>query len=80
MQLTNTVTAWTNQLNHAVGVKLEELIVADLPSFDADEELRGFFDQLYIDLYKHEACPQVRMEVITQIQKLDDRLCKITLQ
>lgn len=79
MQLTNTVTAWTNQLNHAVGVKLEEMIVAELPSFEADEELRGFFDQMYIDLYNHEACPQVRKQVIAEIQKLDAKLCTITL-
>lgn len=79
MQVTNTVAAWTNQLNVAVGAKLEEMIVAELPSFEADEELRGFFDQLYIDLYKHEACPQVRMDVIAAIEKLDHKLCRITL-
>lgn len=79
MQVTNTVAAWTNQLNHAVGVKLEEMIQIELPSFEADEELRGFFDQLYLDLYKFEKDPAVRMEVIHQIQKLDNRLCRITL-
>lgn len=79
MQLTNTVNAWTNQLNHAVGVKLEEMIVAELPSFEANEELRGFFDQLYIDLYKHEACPITRASVIIEVQKLDEQLCSITM-
>lgn len=79
MQLTNTVAAWTNQLNFALGNKLEEMIVAELPSFEADEELRGFFDQLYIDLYKHEACPKVRAQVIAEIQVLDTQLCNITM-
>ncbi len=79
MQLTNTVTAWTNQLNFAVGVKLEEMIAAELPSFEADEVLRGFFDQMYIDLVKHEACPKVRKEVIAKIQAIDNRLCNIGL-
>ncbi|ABY63214.1 hypothetical protein ST201phi2-1p389 [Pseudomonas phage 201phi2-1] len=79
MQLTNTVTAWTNQLHHALGNKIEEMIVADLPSFEADEELRGFFDQTYLDLYQHEACPKVRAEVIAVIQVHDHKLCRIQM-
>jgi len=79
MQLTNTVTAWTNQLYHALGNKIEEMIEADLPSFEADEELRGFFDQTYLDLYKHEAYPDVRKQVIAVIQAQDDKLCRIKL-
>lgn len=79
MQLNNTVTAWTNQFNFALGNKIEELIAADIPSFEADEEMRGFFDQLYLDLYKHEACPKVRAEVIALVQEHDDKICKITL-
>lgn len=79
MQLTNTVTTWTNQFNWALGNKIEELIQADLPSFEADEEMRAFFDQLYIDLYKHEVCPKVRAEVIAVIQTQDTKICKIAL-
>lgn len=79
MQVTNTVTAWTNQLNVALGQKIEELIQAQVPSFEADVEMRGFFDQLYIDLVKFEKDASVRMEVIYQIQKLDNQICKITL-
>lgn len=79
MQVTNTVTAWTNQLHFALGNKIEELIQAEACPFVAAEEMRGFFDQLYIDLYKFEKDADVRMEVIYRVQQLDDQLCSITL-
>lgn len=79
MQVTNTTQAWINQLNHAVGIKIEELIAAETPSFEAHDEMRGFFDQLYIDLYNFEACAKVRKEVIEIIQELDTKLCVTTV-
>lgn len=78
MQVTNTVNAWINQLNFAVGQKIEELIESNVPSFEADEEMRGFFDQMYLDLYKFEADTVVRKEVTVAIQNLDEQLCRIT--
>ena len=79
MQTMPTVNTWIAQANLAVATKIEELIAAQTPSYEADEEMRGFFDQLYLDLYNFEGCPRIRAEVIPAIQKLDEQICKISL-
>ena len=79
MQTLPTAATWISQANLAIATKIEELIEAGVPSFEADEEMRGFFDQLYIDLYNMEGCDHIRAQVIPEIQKLDATICKITL-
>lgn len=79
MQTLPTVATWIAQAKLATATKIEELISAQVPSFEADEEMRGFFDQLYIDLYLMEGCDRIRSEVIPVIQKMDAEICKITL-
>jgi hypothetical protein len=79
MQTLPTAATWIAQAKLATATKIEELIAAQTPSYEADEEMRGFFDQLYIDLYKMEGCDRIRAEVIPAIQKLDTEICKITL-
>lgn len=79
MQTLPTAATWIAQAKLATASKIEELITAQVPSFEADEEMRGFFDQLYIDLYLMEGCDRIRSEVIPVIQKMDAEICKITL-
>lgn len=79
MQTLPTAATWIAQAKLATATKIEELISAQVPSFEADEEMRGFFDQLYIDLYLMEGCDRIRSEVIPVIQKMDAEICKITL-
>lgn len=70
-----TVATWVAQAKLATAAKIEELINADVSSIDAQEEMRGFFDDLYIDLYHLEGCDRIRAAVIPEIQKLDDQIC-----
>ena len=79
MQTLPTAATWIAQAKLATATKIEELITAQIPSFEAEEEMRGFFDQLYIDLYHMEGCDRIRAQVIPVIQKLDTEICKITL-
>ena len=78
MQTIPTAATWIAQANLATAAKVEELVNAGLPSFEAHEELRGHFDQLYIDLYHFEADERIRAEVIPAIQKLDNEMCNHT--
>lgn len=79
MNLLPTANTWISQAQLATATKIEELIAAEVPSFEAQEEMRGHFDQLYIDLYLMEGCDRIRAQVIPAIQKMDDQICKITL-
>lgn len=74
-----TAATWIAQAKLATATKIEELIAAGVPSFEADEEMRGHFDDLYIDLYKLEGCPKIRAAVIPEIQKLDADICRVTI-
>ena len=74
-----TVATWVAQAKLATATKIEELIVAGVPSFEADEAMRDHFDDLYIDLYNLEGCPKIRAAVIPEIQKLDADVCRITI-
>lgn len=79
MQTLPTAATWIAQAKLATATKIEELIDAQVSSFEADEEMRGFFDQLYIDLYMIEGCDRIRSQVIPAIQQMDAEICKITL-
>lgn len=74
-----TAATWIAQAKLATANKIEELIVADVPSFEAQSEMRDFFDGLYIDLYVIEGCDKIRSVVIPAIQELDDSICSVTL-
>lgn len=74
-----TAATWIAQAKLATANKIEELIKAGVPSFEAQEEMRGHFDDLYIDLYNFEGCPKIRAEVIPAIQALDDSICNVTI-
>lgn len=74
-----TAATYIAQAKLATATKIEELIVADVSSFDAQAEMRDHFDQLYIDLYLMEGCDKIRAAVIPEIQKLDDSICAVTL-
>lgn len=65
------------QVHIAVGNKIEELIEANKSITEADEDLRSFFDQLYLDLNNFERSETVRLEVLPQIKDLDHKLCRV---
>lgn len=74
-----TAATWIAQAKLATANKIEELIASDIPSFEAQEEMRDHFDQMYIDLYLIEGCDKIRAAVIPEIQQLDASICVVTL-
>lgn len=79
MQTLPTAATWIAQAKLATATKIEELIEAETAPEVAHEEMRGHFDQLYIELYNLEGCPNIRAAVIPEIQKMDFAICQHTL-
>lgn len=74
-----TAATWIAQAKLATANKIEELISAGVPSFEAQAEMRDHFDDLYIDLYVMEGCDKIRAAVIPEIQLLDIKICAVTM-